>query len=84
MNIEEFENIMTIFYSSSSGKIKSIVSGKQDMNVFGEDKDDYNYDFIVIEKDEYLFNNFDKFKIIDNKVVLKEEFKIDMQRYIYK
>lgn len=82
MNIEEFENIMTIFYSSSSGKIKSIVSGKQDMNVFGEDKDDYNYDFIVIEKDEYLFNNFDKFKIIDNKVVLKEEFKIDMQRYI--
>lgn len=82
MNIEEFENIMTVFYSVSTGKIKSIVSGKQDMNVFGEDKEDYNYDFMVIAKDEYLFNNFDKFKIIDNEVVLKEEFKIDMQRYI--
>ena len=82
MNIEEFNNIMTIFYSISTGKIKSIVSGKQDMNVFGEDKGDYNYDFLIVDKDEYIFNNFEKFEVINGEVALKEEFKVDIQKYI--
>lgn len=82
MNIEEYNNIMTIFYSISTGKIKTVVSGKQDMNIFGEEKEDYNYDFFIIDKDEYLFNNFEKFVVIDKKVELKEEFKADIQKYI--
>lgn len=82
MKIDEFEKLMTIFYSQSTGKIKSIVSGKQDMNVFGEDKEDYNYDFLLMEKDEYIFNNFDRFEVIDKKVYLKEEYRLDLQKYI--
>ena len=82
MKIDEFEKLMTIFYSKSTGKIKSIISGKQDMNVFGEDKEDYNYDFLLMEKDEYIFNNFDRFEVIDKKVYLKEEYKVNLQKYI--
>ena len=58
MNIEESSKVMTVFYSISTGKIKTIVSGKQNMNIFGEDKEDYNYDFLIINADEYLLNNF--------------------------
>ena len=82
MKIDEFEKSMTIFYSKSTGKIKSIISGKQDMNVFGEDKEDYNYDFLLMEKDEYIFNNFDRFEVIDKKVYLKEEYRINLEKYI--
>lgn len=82
MKIDEFEKLMTIFYSKSTGKIKSIISGKQDMNVFGEDKEDYNYDFLLMEKDEYIFNNFDRFEVIDKKVYLKEEYRINLEKYI--
>lgn len=82
MNITEFNNIMTVFYSISTGKIKSIVSGKQDMNVFGEDKEDYNYEFLIVDKDEYIFKNFEKFEVINGEVALKKEFKVDIQKYI--
>ena len=82
MNIEESLKLMTIFYSKSTGKIKAIVSGKQNMNVYGEDKSDYNYGFLVVDRDEYVFNNFNKFLIKDKKVVLREEFKADIQKYI--
>ena len=82
MKIDEFEKLMTIFYSKSTGKIKSIISGKQDMNVFGEDKEDYNYDFLLMEKDEYIFNNFDRFEVIDKKVYLKEGYRINLEKYI--
>ena len=82
MKIDEFEKLMTIFYSQSTGKIKSIVSGKQDMNVFGEDKEDYNYDFLLMEKDEYIFNNFDRFEKKKKKVYLKEEYRINLEKYI--
>lgn len=82
MNIEESLKLMTVFYSESTGKIKTIVSGKQNMNVYGEDKSDYNYGFLVVDRDDYVFNNFNKFLIKDKKVVLREEFKADIQKYI--
>lgn len=82
MNIDEFQKVMTVFYSTSTGKIKSIISGKQDMSIFGEDKDDYNYDFILIEKDDYVFENFTKFEVIDKKLTLKKEYRVDLEKYI--
>ncbi|EGS9997832.1 hypothetical protein I9Y31_000002 [Clostridium perfringens] len=82
MNIKDSLKLMTIFYSENTGKIKTIVSGKQDMGIYGDDKDDYNYKFLVVKKDEYVFNNFNKFLIKDKKVVLREEFKADIQKYI--
>lgn len=82
MNIEESLKLMTIFYSENTGKIKAIVSGKQNMGIYGEDKDDYNYNFLVVYRDDYVFNNFNKFLIKDKKVILREEFKADIQKYI--
>lgn len=82
MNIEESSKVMTVFYSISTGKIKTIVSGKQNMNIFGEDKEDYNYGFLIIDADEYLLNNFEKFKVVNKKIVLKEAFKVNMQKYM--
>lgn len=82
MNIEESSKVMTVFYSISTGKIKTIVSGKQNMNIFGEDKEDYNYGFLIIDADEYLLNNFEKFKVVNKKIVLKEAFKLNMQKYM--
>lgn len=82
MNIKESLKLMTIFYSENTGKIKTIVSGKQDMGIYGDDKDDYNYNFLVVDRDDYVFNNFNKFLIKDKKVVLREEFKADIQKYI--
>ncbi len=82
MNIEQSLKLMTVFYSENTGKIKTIVSGKQNMNVYGEDKSDYNYGFLVVKKDDYVFNNFNKFLIKDKKITLKEEFKDEIQKYI--
>jgi len=63
--IEENNNSMTIFYSKSTGNIKSLATGIQDMNLFGADKDDYSiiWDFVVLPKDEYVINNWKQFKI---------------------
>lgn len=82
MNIEESLKVMTIFYSKNTGKIKSIVSGKQNMNIYGDEKKDYNYGFLVVDSDEYLFNNFNKFLVKDKKIILRDEFKADIQKYI--
>lgn len=82
MNIEQSLKLMTIFYSENTGKIKTIVSGKQNMGIYGDDKDDYNYNFLVVDRDDYVFNNFNKFLIKDKKLVLREEFKADIQKYM--
>ncbi len=81
-NIEEHQSNMTLFYSKQTGEIKSYATGLQDMNYFGDNKVDFEiiYDFIVVEKDEYVLSNLDLFKIMDNKVILKEN--IDLSKYI--
>lgn len=72
--IEEMNSKMTIFYSKQTGEIKASCGGIQDMNFFGSNKIDFEiiYDFIVIDKDDYVLNNIDQFKIVDAKVKLKE------------
>lgn len=81
--IEEHENNMTLFYSKQTGEIKCYCTGIQDMNYFGANKVDFEiiYDFIVVEKDEYVLSNLDLFKIMDNKVIIKEN--IDLSKYIF-
>lgn len=81
MTIEEHENNMTLFYSKQTGEIKCYCTGIQDMNYFGNSKVDFEiiYDFIVVEKDEYILNNLDLFNVNNNKVVLKEG--IDLSKY---
>ena len=70
--IKDFESKVTLFYSINTGEIKLTAGGIQDMSYFGPDAADFNYNFLVIDKDEYLLNNLDNFIVQDNKVKLKE------------
>ncbi|GEM_PF-2554485 len=79
--IEENENSMTLFYSKQTGEIKCFCTGIADMNYFGDSKVDFEiiYECIVVERDDYILNNLDLFKVLDNRVVLKET--VDLSKY---
>lgn len=57
---------MTIYFSKSTGQLKGISSGINDMGVYGIDALDYAliWDFKVIPIDDYVSQNPDKF-IVD-------------------
>lgn len=81
--IDEMNSKMTLFFSRQSGEIKASCGGIQDMNFFAENKIDYEiiYNYVVMDKDEYVLNNINKFKIVDGKVKLKEAPK-DLSKYL--
>ncbi|WP_073016784.1 hypothetical protein [Clostridium intestinale] len=80
--LEEHEKSMTIYYSKRTGEITSFSSGIQDMSFFGDNKEDYKiiWDFIILEKDNYVLENRGKFKVIDGIVKLKEF--VDLSKYL--
>lgn len=55
----DFENSMTIFYNKRTGKIVQVATGVQSMNIFGEEKEDFDliWDFIIVKKDDYVMRN---------------------------
>lgn len=70
-SIEDFNNHVTIFYSLYNGEIKATCGGRQDMDYFGESKNDYNYGFIVIEYDDFIMSNLQLFKVEDGQLKMK-------------
>jgi len=54
---------MTVYYSKSSGIVKRVASGIQDMSMFGVEEEDYSviWNFIVLAIDNYVIQNPDKF-----------------------
>lgn len=72
--IEQMQSKMTLFYSKQTKEIKCMATGIQDMNFFGEDKIDFEiiYDYLVVDKDDYIFDNIHLFKVEDGRAVLKE------------
>ena len=50
---------MTIYYRKANGEIKQLMSGVNDMSVFGEEQEDFEliWDYIVVEYDEYVRDN---------------------------
>ena len=56
---------MTIFFNKRTGKIMQISTGIQDMNAFGDEKEDFEliWDFIVVEKDTFVMSNTDQFLV---------------------
>lgn len=54
--IAEMEASMTIYYSKSTGILKGVYSGIQDMKSFGADEADYTqiWDFKVVPNDAYV------------------------------
>lgn len=81
--IDEMKSKMTIFYSKQTGEIKAACGGIQDMNFFGGNKVDFEiiYDFIVLDRDSYVLDNADKFKIVNGQVKLKEAPE-DLSKYL--
>ena len=65
MDIKTHQNNMTLFYSKKTGEIKSYATGIQDMNYFGNDKEDYTliWDYVVIPRDDKVIRNLEIFKI---------------------
>ena len=74
--IEENKKKMTVFYMKSDGSIVNFSTGIQDMNFYGEHKEDYSkiYDFIVVDFDDYVMNNLKDFYVNteENKLKLKQ------------
>lgn len=75
--IEDYKASMTIYYRKANGEIRYAIAGIQSMELFGDEKEDYEliWDFIVLPRDEYVMKNKDKFIInLDTEqVMIKEE-----------
>lgn len=73
MNLEEYKNKITLFYSKRTGEIQTFCTGIQDMNFFGDNKVDYEiiWDFIVIDYNDKILNNKDMFIIDTNTTQIK-------------
>lgn len=82
-SLEQHESSMTIFYMKRTGEIERYATGIQDMKFFGNYEEDYKLiiNFIVLEKDQYVLENIEKFKIADNKLILKEEYRVNLDKY---
>lgn len=78
MNLEEYKDKMTLFYSKRTGEIQTFCTGVQDMNLFGDNKEDYDviWDFIVIDYNNKILNNKDMFCVdLSSKTLRLKEFK---------
>lgn len=84
MTIDEMNKVMTIFYSKQDGRIVASATGKQDIEFFGKEANDFSiiYDYVVVEKDEYILDNADKFKIEEGQIVLRPEEMNVLNKYI--
>ena len=65
---------LTIFYNKRTGTIKEICGGKQTMDWFGDEKQDYKLiiDYIVVEFDQYIIANLESFNVVDGKLKMTE------------
>ena len=65
---------LTIFYNKRTGTIKEICGGKQTMDWFGDEKQDYELivDYIVVDFDQYIIANLEKFSVIDGNLKMTE------------
>lgn len=84
MTLEEMERSMTLFYMKRTGDIVNKATGIQDMKFYSDFEEDYKLiiEFIVLPKDEYVLDNIERFKVIDKKIILKEEFRNNIEKYI--
>lgn len=64
---------MTVFYNKRLGTIKLVMDGVQDMSSYGVEEEDYKqiYDFIIVDRDMYVHNNFHNMNVIDGEIKLK-------------
>ena len=66
------DNTLTIFYNKRTGSIKELCGGKQDMNWFGNEKQDFEliFDYVHVDFDSYIIENYINMMIVDGEVKL--------------
>jgi hypothetical protein len=72
--IEEMQANMTIIYNKRTGAIKASFSGIQNMDtLYGDEAEDYKliWGELVLEKDEFVLNNLQQFKINTETIALE-------------
>lgn len=72
--LDEFKESMTVFFSKSTGVIRTIATGVQSMSIYGDMQEDMKLiqDCIVIPMCKDIFDNKDKYKVnLDTKEVVK-------------
>ena len=72
-SIDDFNKNMTLFYGKETGIIRNYSSGRVDLKFYGNEVGDFNYDFIVVPKDDYVLNNLEKFIIKDGQLMRKPD-----------
>ena len=79
--LEEHNKSMTIFYYKRTGGIKNVAYGVMDMSFYGEYEEDYSLivDYIVVERDEFVFDRIRDFKV---DVESKQLFCVAVQQYM--
>lgn len=80
---------MTIFYKKRNLDIDKISTGEQDLSTYARmDLEDAElvYGFIVVDYDDYAFNNIKNFDLVntDSNMILqmKQQYKEQLQKYI--
>lgn len=78
------EKNMTIYYYKSSGEIREISTGIQDMSTYGVHEQDYAQiiSFIVVDLDMYVFDNTAMFEIVNGQLKLKPVESVDLSKYM--
>lgn len=76
------ETNMTVFYSKATGKVKACCGGVQTMDYFGEDQNDYNYGFIVVDYDLNVILNTQHFVVKDNRLIYAQVQAFDASKYM--
>ena len=87
--MEDNKKYMTIYFKKKSLTIERIITGKQDKLIIyplTEEEMNIIYDKIIIEYDDYIFNNRNLFNIVkkDNNeymIDMKEEYKKLAKKY---
>ena len=76
------DNKMTLFYSIRTGEIKNYQTGISDMGFYGDDEEDFSkiWDYIVVDRDDYVLDNVEQFKVVNEKIKLKET--VDLNKYL--
>lgn len=69
--IDEMNSKMTVYYSKSTGEIKRVLSGIQDMTSFDSEMS-LIWDFLVVEKDDFMLTYMSKFLVQNGIVKIKE------------
>ncbi|WP_317327276.1 hypothetical protein [Turicibacter sanguinis] len=64
-NIDDYDSVMTVYFVKRTGKIKFIADGRQDMSMFGDDEIEQSmiWNYIVVEKDDFIKDNTNQFRV---------------------